>query len=327
MMALPLKHEDIDRKIGSDWVCEPKYDGMRLLLHFPMGKLTEALTRSGRDVLDRIPKLWVETSAHDLHRAYVETGIEWFDCEFGYFETFVGERSGDTFTKANFDFNKTMRIMGSGPDVAQAKAEEFITDWDNPKAGTDVPIAMVFDVPDMYAPLWERRVALMKLFELADQDYWYFGQGWGTDVPQWEGWHEANYTNIVLNGGEGVMVKNPHAYYHPGKRPSNAWYKVKKFDTFEAYVVGFDQGQGKYSDLIGAIVATTQDGVTIRCSGMTDDERIKITARQERIIQQQWVLEVKHFGLTAGTPRHPQFLRWREDKGPDDCWFQPKEQT
>jgi hypothetical protein len=274
-----------------------------------------------------VPDLWKEEAFNDLKVAYVETGVEWFDCEFGYLQSWEGKLSKHTFTSANFDFNKTMRVMGSQAGEAQRKAEAITDDErrDNPVAGLDVPLAMIFDVPDMYAPLWERRAVLERLDELSD-DYWYFGQGWGDIIAQWIGWDEIKYDMIVRNGGEGVMLKNPSAYYHEGKRLANNWYKIKKFDTYEAYVTGFDPGQGKYEGLIGAIVATTQDGVTIRCSGMDDAMRIHITARQERIIREQWVLEVKHFGLTAGTPRHPQFLRWRDDKVASDCWFNQKEQ-
>jgi len=300
---------------------------MRLLLHFPYGKLTEALTRSGRDVLPQIPDLWKEKAENDLRSFWLKHGYEWFDCELGYVDTWTGSRSGASFSTLNFDFNKTMRVMGSGAAEAQRKAAEFIVDWDNPEPGQELPLAMIFDIPDMDAPLWERRVILERCEDEQADSYDYFGASWGAVISQWVGWKESLYDWIVTHGGEGVMVKNPLAHYHPGKRQANNWYKVKKFDTYEAYVTGFDPGQGKYEGLIGAIVCTTQDDVEVRCSGMTDDERIRITARQERIIQQQWVLEVKHFGLTAGTPRHPQFLRWREDKGPSDCWFATKEQT
>jgi len=321
MMALALKHEDIERKTDSEWLCEPKLDGMRLLLHFPRGKLTEALTRSERDVLPQVPDLWKEHAGPDLSDFWHRTGFEWLDCEFGYLDTFVGASFGTMITTANLDFNKTMRVMGSGSDEAQRKAAVFYGDEnDAPEAGVEVPLANIFDIPDCELPLWERR-QILETTEDFQAVYGYWGSSWGMIIPQWKGWSERLYDYIVQNGGEGVMLKNPGSPYLPGKRVANTWYKVKKFDTVDMYVVGFDPGQGKYEGLIGAIVCQTQDGMEIRCSGMTDDERIRISARQERVIREQWVAEVKYFGLTAGTPRHPQFLRWREDKTAAECYF------
>lgn len=318
MMALALKHEDINRKIGSNWIMEEKFDGMRLLLHFPGGKLLRALTRSERDVLPQVPNEWVQQTEEDIHDFWHWTGFEWLDCEFGYVPFYIAEH-GTKVRAGGIDFNKTMRVMGSGPDEAQRKADEILC------AEDDLPVAHIFDIPDCNLPLWSRK-ANLEPFDRGHGNHPFHSHllapvMWARD------WREDWYERIVTQGGEGAMLKNPNSLYLPGKRSANTWYKVKKFDTFDAYVIGFDQGQGKYSDLIGAIVCRTQDGMTVRCSGMTDDERIKITVRQERIIREQWVLEVKYFGLTAGTPRHPQFLRWRKDKPASECWWeQPKEQ-
>jgi DNA ligase-1 len=124
-------------------------------------------------------------------------------------------------------------------------------------------------------------------------------------------------------GGEGVMLKNPDGHYMPGHRGANGWYKLKKFDTLDAYIVGFDPGEGKYEGLIGAIVWETVDGMQGRCSGMTDDQRIHMTAHAAIIVRERKVIEVKYFGLTAGTPRHPQFLRYRPDKFWTECKWNP----
>jgi ATP-dependent DNA ligase len=319
MMALPTSIEDIEAGKLAGYVMEPKLDGMRLLLHFPDGKLAKALTRSGRDVADRLPQAWVEEAGMHFKSFYLRTGFVWLDCEFGY------------GTPAAIDFNKTMRIMGSGAAEAQRKAAELVvTPGEYPTIGEhtyqEMPSAFVFDLPEFEGPLWERRAVLEGFYRRAEEDDDY------SDlcdlvplVPQQPEFRESFYHMIVTGaGGEGVMLKNPNSLYEHGKRKARTWYKLKKYDTFEGYVVGFDPGQGKYEGLIGAIIVRTQDGLTVRCSGMSDEERIRITARQERIIRECWVCEVKYFGLTAGTPRHPQWLRWRTDKPASECYFTPK---
>ncbi|MGW8180087.1 MAG: ATP-dependent DNA ligase [bacterium] len=285
MMAQAATIEQIEEKYYNYWM-EPKLDGMRLLFHFPGGKLEHAWTRGGRDVLPQVPELWVRSAAQAMHTFYVRTGFEWWDCEFGY------------GSHIKMDFNATMRVMGSGPEVAQAKA------LDLPE-----PRAVVFDVPDHSGELWERRMPLDELDALLMDDYAPI-----IVVPQQDSFDNTYYTYIVKEGGEGVMLKNPTSLYHPGKRRANTWYKLKKFDTLEMFITGADPGQGKYEGMIGALVVETVDGLQLRCSGMTDEQRVFMTMHLERLVAEKRVVEVKYFGLTAGTPRHPQFLRYCTDK-------------
>jgi ATP-dependent DNA ligase len=302
MMAQPIEIVDLEKK-AAGFVMEPKLDGMRLLLHFPAGKLSEALTRSGRDVLPQVPAAWRHATMDVFRQFYVETGFEWLDCEFGYMNGFL------------IDFNKTMRVMGSKPDEAQRKALEH----------HDLPYAHVFDIPEASElSLWARRCILERdtnAFTIDDPDF-------PEDeldhpniglVPQHDKFDQSWYEWYVKDGGEGVMLKDPNGVYETGKRPSRNWYKLKKFATLDAYIVGFDPGEGKFEGLIGAIVWTTIEGQIGKCSGMDDATRLWMSARQDRLIRDRQVIEVKYFGLTAGTPRHPQFLRMRDDKPWYEC--------
>lgn len=45
---------------------------------------------------------------------------------------------------------------------------------------------------------------------------------------------------VIAQGGEGVMVKNPHAPYEGGR--TQQLLKVKTFEDAEAKVVGYKQG-------------------------------------------------------------------------------------
>lgn len=312
MMAQPIEIVDLEKK-AAGFVMEPKLDGMRLLLNFPDGRLSQALTRSGRDVLPQVPMAWRHKTMDVFKSFYVDTGFVWLDCEFGYISEGV------------MDFNKTMRVMGSKPDEAQRKALEH----------RDLPFAYVFDVPDAdNFTLWRRRQILTedtRAFSLQDQDWepgdveelmWNDHPNIGL-VPQHAKFDQSWYDWYVQHGGEGVMLKDPDGDYLQGKRPSRNWYKLKKFATLDAYIVGFDPGEGKFEGLIGAIIWSTIEGQVGKCSGMDDQTRIWLTARQNQLIRDRKVIEVKYFGLTAGTPRHPQFLRMREDKQWFECsWRQ-----
>lgn len=307
MMAQPIDISAVDKVDG--YRMEPKLDGMRLLLHVPGGNLHRALTRSGRDVVAMLPRLWVEEAKEYFQHFYLMTGFEWLDCEFGYRTS-----SGHPFI---LDFNKTMRVMGSQAAEAQRKAAEL----------DDLPSATVFDIPDAgELPLWRRRGELERLIyaDAEDSPDWLLGQVVSV-VAQAETFNNTMYTYWVQAGGEGAMLKNPDSLYEPGGRRAKTWYKLKKFATVDMYVVGADPGQGKYEGLIGALVVQTADGMQVRVSGMSDDQRLYMSARLDRLVREKRVVEVKYFGLTAGTPRHPQFLRWRPDRTWESCLW--KEQA
>jgi len=301
MLANPLeiglaKHDNQWlRVINEGYTMEPKLDGMRLLLSFNQhGRLHAAYTRSGRDVIDMIPNTW---------KADCPELPSWtlLDCEFGYAEAnFIG-----------IDFNQTMRVMGSGPEVAQLKARDI----------SYPPTAFVFDIlmaDDSWVcdrPQAWRRDMLLSVHALR--------QGWpylqATSSEPW--WDEEKYTAYVDLGGEGVMLKNPAAPYIRGKRPTQTWYKVKKFTTIDVVITGFQEEQGKYQGQIGAIkFGLYEEGHLTeigQCSGMTDEVRAGMSAAQGAFMGA--VMEVRYFGLTAGTPRHPQFVGMRSDKAYNEC--------
>lgn len=132
-------------------------------------------------------------------------------------------------------------------------------------------------------------------------------------------WDEPQYLTYCENGGEGAILKNPLAPYRTGltrnERPTQTWYKIKKFDTVDVQITGFQAGQGKYTGLIGAIVFVNPvTGIIGKCSGMTDEQRIDFTQRSKAGNMFGDWMEIRYFGLTVGTPRHPQFVRLRPDR-------------
>lgn len=159
------------------------------------------------------------------------------------------------------------------------------------------------------------------------------------------------FDRIVEEGGEGVVLKDPNKPYGSG------WKKWKKEDTFDVVIVGFEQGCGKFEELIGAVRFGAYDdkGQLIeigQCSGMgdgianwvhrvtgvavapnsSDDAILRLppdvtqpmgsrgwfTERQGMLLGK--VIEVTCKGVTAkGRLRHPQFGRMRPDKGAKQC--------
>ena len=105
-------------------------------------------------------------------------------------------------------------------------------------------------------------------------------------------------------GAEGVMIKNPKSMYQY-KRSSDLL-KLKQFINDECKLVDFQDGQGKHTDKVGALICEWK-GHTIKLgTGITDRLREnppKIGA----------FLTFSYFELTdKGVPRFPAFVEVRD---------------
>lgn len=112
---------------------------------------------------------------------------------------------------------------------------------------------------------------------------------------------------IEEKGGEGVVVRDPEAPYID-KRTSKAL-KVKTFQDAECSVIGYTEGKGKYTGLLGAIHCQLENGVEFKIgTGFSDALR-----KNPPMIGSE--VTFKYQGMTKyGKPRFPVFLRVREEK-------------
>lgn len=119
---------------------------------------------------------------------------------------------------------------------------------------------------------------------------------------------------VLATGFEGLVLKRRSSRYVNGRSP--AWVKIKPQETAEARVTGFKPGQGSFAGLVGAIeFEMLGSGARSRCSGFDMALRREITAKQDEWLGQ--IIEIKHHGIgKEGKPRHPQFLRRRDDRTP-----------
>jgi bifunctional non-homologous end joining protein LigD len=134
------------------------------------------------------------------------------------------------------------------------------------------------------------------------------------------------YERYTGFGGEGLVLKDGSSKYYPGKR-SRSWFKYKVENTYDLFVTGFEPGKGKYTGTVGSLeLSAYLDDVAVpvaNCSGMTDEVRDMFFDRLTDGSYIGVVVEVKANGLVGSgeyrTPRHPQFVRIRQDKVASDC--------
>jgi len=126
----------------------------------------------------------------------------------------------------------------------------------------------------------------------------------------------SDVSQSVLNkwidaGAEGAVCKAPGSRYLPGKR-TREWLKLKAVTTADAIVIGFERGKGQSNGHLNAAMllrmcdtgTETSCGLGSWCEDATANEKNWIGRR----------VELKCYGrFETGSPRHPVFLRFRDD--------------
>lgn len=306
MLARAAEEDHLDSKDWTGWVLEPKHDGMRAIIEVTDGGVN-IFSRTGKSQNGKCPHLELS-----LAKFPVGTVLDGEIALMVNAKTIRGEKVPVV------DFNKTMRIMGSGVEKAVLRQEEF-----------DKVVFLLFDVISYGSTSLEDRPQSHR-FKVADA----LDANWLIHNPRYYDNYREVYDDLIANGVEGAIMKNLDATYDPASR-SKGWLKVKSAKTFDVVVTGFTEGQGKYVGQIGAIEfgAYMPDGsikYVGRCSGMTDTERYAWTRTRDAcakmnvpVVDDGYVIEVKANEMVGSgeyrTPRHPQYQHIRTDKLPHQC--------
>lgn len=303
MLAASMS-ESKKKKVSFDsgYVLEAKHDGMRAVASIEKDGV-EVYSRVGKTYATHIPNLVAELTK-------LPDGTI-LDGELMVTKGLVDVRGKQVPLP---DFNTTMRIMGSNPEIAVEKQKDATINY------------YVYDILS-YAgedltglPFSERSEVLRdKVKETSNI----------LVAPAWGEWNGEDLEALMDAGIEGGILKNKDSVYHPGARKANTWYKVKTERSAEVVVVGFtDANEGKTGRWLGKIGAIRYGAYSAagelvelgQCSGMTDADRDYWTDLREHGGWEGKVIEIKYNDLVGdGTPRHPQYKTERFDKNEHEC--------
>lgn len=91
-------------------------------------------------------------------------------------------------------------------------------------------------------------------------------------------------------------------------------YRCKKIVTADLQALNFYEGQGKFKGTLGGINGRTEGDVLVDVGGgFSDDERNSIWEDPGKYLNKWFEIEARA-QFTSGSFRHPNFIRWREDK-------------
>lgn len=119
-------------------------------------------------------------------------------------------------------------------------------------------------------------------------------------------WFKKFASEIIASGGEGAVVREPNVAYERARSKNALKYKI--FQDAECEVVGYVEGKGKFSGLMGSLVCQMPDKKRFKIgSGFTNAQR-KDPPKIGEIVTYKFQNFTK-----KGLPRFPVFLRVRKD--------------
>lgn len=152
---------------------------------------------------------------------------------------------------------------------------------------------------------------------------------WANKYAKVVDWHALSDKkhNAWVKSEEGLVFKHKDHTYGNEK----LWVKLKKKWTADVVIMGFEPGKGKYAGSVGAIImgqygkCGLEDGFVVgTCRGFTDAQMRAFMARPKNFTGK--VIEIDHNGREpTGAFRHPRFKKFRPDKSPADCVYDPEE--
>ena len=159
------------------------------------------------------------------------------------------------------------------------------------------------------------------------------------------------YDKIKGMGLEGIIAKKKSSKYSQGTR-SRDWLKIKDVKTQDCVVIGYTRGEGNRENYFGSLLLAAYDkhaheqrfvghtgsgfnfeqidNIYTRLAEMTTSRcpirYVPYTNRDPIWIRAELVAEIKYSNWTNdGIMRSPIFLRFREDKKPEECTIEDEQ--
>lgn len=327
MLASRLKSPvEMIEKMGQVSV-EPKFDGLRVQIHYQKGKPILAFTRNLNEISHMFPEL-------EGLQKQIRAKSVMLDCEA------IGV---DPKTKKMVDFQTTMQRRRKH-GISESKKQ--------------IPLQFqVFDLIfiDGQSLMGKNYLSRRKKLEQVLQSNKTFrvDEKIITNDPEVI---RSKHRQFLSLGLEGVMVKKTDAQYVPG-RTGWRWVKMKEVegaqgklsDTVDAVILGFSRGKGKRVGFgVGQFLAGVKKGsrfvsITKVGTGMTDEQFKSLAERLRKIrsdkkpkqydihsdlkpefwVEPEVVVELAADEITK-SPKHtagfalrfPRLVKFRDDKGP-----------
>src|SRR5437870_5692746 len=290
------------------WLFELKLDGYRVRAAHEGGE-ARLVTRNGHDIAPAFPESWRARTAL-RYEGFIFDG-----------ELVVPDEAGRPSFQRLQNRAKVSRALEVRRAAVETPAVLYVFDL------------LAFDGYDVRPLPLERRKALLEQIVPRVGPIKY--------LSHFEKDGEALYEQVVKMGLEGIVAKKADSPYRAGRSPN--WLKIRADRADDFVVVGFTRPKGSRSGFGALDLGAYENGKLVYAgrvgSGFTAAQLKEVSAALERGVRptpaftgpvpqdpgHTWVeptlvVEVRYKEWTdEGLLRQPVFLRFRDDKKPEDC--------
>lgn len=293
VFSTQLAHDSANHesKLFGRKLIEVKLDGVRVVtIVYPDGRVLQ-FSRNGKELVNfEHIKTQFSVIAPRLDQAYVFDG-EVMSSSFQDLMKQIHRKANiktDDAVLYLFDMIPLDDFLSGTYKVSQEKRSQKLAEW--------------FSDNEIFLSLINVRVLDQEMVNLS--------------TPEGKARFKAINQQAIEGGYEGIMIKDPHAYYECKRTVS--WLKLKPYIEVSLSVTAVEEGTGKNEGRLGAIVCEgVDDGKTITVnvgSGFTDAQRIEYWDNRDSLIEK--VVEVRADAITQNQDgtyslRFPRFRHFR----------------
>lgn len=134
---------------------------------------------------------------------------------------------------------------------------------------------------------------------------------WEPSMGDHVGYVQAAFQKVLDEGHEGLILKSPTSVYE-GKRSRN-WVKIKERDNLDLEVLQLIEGEGRFENMMGAVVCHINGHNFHVGTGWKESERKYFWKHPNNLLGK--IIEIGYWKFSPdGVPLHPAKVRIREDK-------------